>query len=117
MPVTRNPISYILIAWLGSGVVRVLLGSNTSPVAYFFFGTFWLISVILLIAAIRLLLVSKKKEQIIEAASLCAGLVSFFVLGLVGAGDAAIIAVPMFLISAVVLVCIYAKRAHRTRVR
>jgi succinate-acetate transporter protein len=115
MSVTRNPIPVILIAWIGAGIVRVLLGSSTSPIAYFFFGIFWLISVMLLIAAIRQLILSKKMEQSIEAIAICAGLASLFAQGLVGDGGTIAIAVFVFLVSIAVLVLIYGRRIRRGR--
>lgn len=100
---TRNPIPYTLVVWLASGLVRVLLGSSTLPIAYFFFSLFWLTSAILLIAAIRQFVISKR-EQRIEAISIFAGLVFLFLQGLLGDGDTLSIAVLVFLASAVVLV-------------
>lgn len=54
---------FILIVWIGTGIVRVLLGSSTSPVAYVFFGFFWLVSVSLLMAAIRQLVIPVRAAQ------------------------------------------------------
>jgi hypothetical protein len=115
MSVTRNPIPPILTAWIGVGIVRVLLGSSTSPIAYFFFGIFWLISVMLLIAAIRQLILSKQMEQGVEAIAICAGLAALFVQGLAGDGGTIAIAAVVFLVSAVVLVFIYGRKLRRGR--
>lgn len=80
----QNLISLILILWVGVGVARVLLGSSTTPIAYFFFGLFWLISAILAMTAIRQLVISKKPEQRAEAVAVLIGLTSLFAQGLVG---------------------------------
>lgn len=95
------------------GAVRVLLGSSTSPLAYFFFAAFWLISAILLVAVVRQLILSGNKERRVEAACVCAGLVSVFVQGLLGNGDIIFVAALVFAVSAVVLVVIYARRLGR----
>lgn len=113
MPATRNPIPRILIVWIGAGIIRVLLGSSMSPIAYVFFGIFWLISVILLIAAVRQLFISKKAEQRIEASAICAGLASLFAQGLLGGGDTIAVAALLFLVSTVVLMFIYGRRLRR----
>jgi predicted Co/Zn/Cd cation transporter (cation efflux family) len=113
MSVTRNPIPRVLIAWIGAGIVRVLLGSSTSPIAYFFFGVFWLISAVLLIAAVRQLILSKKMDQRIEAGAICAGLASLFAQGLLGNGETIAVAAIVFLVSAIVLVLIYGRRLRR----
>lgn len=113
MPVTSNPMPLILIAWIGVGIVRVLLGASTSPIAYFFFGIFWFVSVVLLIAAVRQMVISKKAEQRIEAIAICAGLASLFAQGLLGDGNTIAVAIVVFLASAVVLVFIYGRRLWR----
>ncbi len=100
----------MLLAWVAVGVIRVLLGSSESPVAYIFFGVFWIISVILLVAAIRQLIVSKKLEQKIESISICVGLTSLFLQGLLGLRDAGPAAAFVFLASAIVLLFIYGRR-------
>jgi hypothetical protein len=100
----------ILIAWIAVGTIRVLLGSSTTPIAYAFFGVFWLISLILLTAAIRQLFVSKGPEHKIESICICAGLLSFFSEGLLGQGSQTPIAALVFLISAVVLLLVYSRR-------
>lgn len=109
----RNPIPYILIAWFASGLIRVLLGSDTSPIAYFFFGIFWLVSGALLIAAIRQLILSKHREEKIEALSIGAVLISVFIQGLLGNGDAIAVAVLVFFVATFLLMYIYAKRLRR----
>lgn len=63
---TKVSVVRILAVWIGAGIIRVLLGSSTSPIAYFFFGLFWLVSIALLIAAVRQILVQRKAEQRIE---------------------------------------------------
>lgn len=113
MSVARNSLPAILIAWIGVGVVRVILGSSTSPIAYLFFGIFWLISVILLIAAARHFVIAKKAEQRIEAIAICAGMASLFAQGLLGGGDTIVVAALAFLGSAVVLMSIYGRRLRR----
>jgi succinate-acetate transporter protein len=110
---SRNPIPLILIAWIGAGIIRILLGSSTSPVAYFFFGVFWLISATLLVAAVRQLAISKNVEQRSEAIFICTGLASLFAQGLFGDGDTIAIAVLAFLVSAIALVFIYGRRLWR----
>lgn len=108
--------TYLLIAWIVTGVVRVLLGSSTSVVAYLFFVLFWLISAILLAAAIRQLVTAKASERRIEAVCLCAGVVSLLVQGLLGDGEAIAAALLLFLASACVLLGIYARRLWRSHI-
>jgi succinate-acetate transporter protein len=103
----------ILIIWVGAGIVRVLLGSSTSSIAYVFFGVFWLASVILLIAAIRQLVIPVRAEQRIEAIAICVGLASLFTQGLLGDGETIAAAALVFLASAIVLVFIYGRRLRR----
>lgn len=110
---TKNPMPFILLAWIGVGIVRVLLGSSTSPIAYFFFGIFWLVSAALLIATIRQLVISRAKEQRIEAIAICAGLAALFTQGLFGDGDTIAAAALVFLVSAVALVFLYSRRLWR----
>jgi membrane protein implicated in regulation of membrane protease activity len=111
--VNRNPMRLILVAWIGVGVVRVLLGSSTSPIAYFFFGVFWLISALLLIAAVRQFVFSKKAEMRIEASAICAGLAALFAQGLLGDGDTIAAAAVIFFVSAVILLLIYGRMLRR----
>lgn len=113
MLVTRNPLSTILAAWVVTGIVRVVLGSSTSPVAYFFFGVFWLVSIILLVAAIRQLVMSKKADQRAEAIAICAALASVFVQGLVGGGGTIAVAAIVFFVSVFALLFIYGRRLRR----
>jgi peptidoglycan/LPS O-acetylase OafA/YrhL len=105
--------SPILIAWIGAGIVRVLLGSSTSAIAYFFFGIFWFISVILLVAAVRQLVIARKAELRIEAIAICAALASLVAQGLLGDGDTIAVAALVFFVSAVFLVFIYGRRLRR----
>jgi succinate-acetate transporter protein len=113
MSMTKNPMPFILLAWIGAGIVRVLLGSSTSPIAYFFFGIFWLVSAVLLIAAIRQLVISRAKEQRIEAIAICTGLAALFTQGLFGDGDTIAASALVFLVSAVALVFLYGRRLWR----
>jgi hypothetical protein len=105
----------ILIAWIGAGVARLLLGSSTSPIAYFFFGVFWLISALLFAAAIRQLVLSRKTEMRLEAIAICAGVAALFAQGLLGNGETVAIALLVFLGSAIVLMLIYGRRLWRGR--
>jgi len=109
----KNPLPRILIAWIGAGIVRVLIGSSTSPVAYFFFGVFWLVSFALLAAAIRSLVVAERTEQRVEAMAICVGLASLFVQGLLGNGHTIAIAALLFIASAITLIFIYARKLRR----
>lgn len=113
MTMTKNPMRLMLFAWIGAGAVRVLLGSSTSPIAYFFFGVFWLISALLLIAAVRQLIVSRKTEMRIEAIAICTGLAALFAQGLFGDGDTIAVAALVFSVSAIVLVLVYGLRLLR----
>jgi hypothetical protein len=113
MTITKFSIPRILTAWIGAGAIRVLLGASTSPIAYFFFGVFWLISIALFIAAVRQIITRDNAEQRIEAIAVCAGLMSLFVQGLVGGGDTIVAAVAVFLASAVVLLIIYGRKLRR----
>jgi O-antigen/teichoic acid export membrane protein len=104
---------FILLTWIGVGIVRVLFGSSTSPIAYFFFGIFWFVSAVLLISAIRQLVIARKKEPRIEAIAICAGLAALFAQGLFGDGDTIAAAALVFLVSAVSLVFFYGRRLWR----
>jgi succinate-acetate transporter protein len=115
MVLTTFSIPRILLAWMSAGVIRVLLGSSTSPIAYFFFGLFWLISIILLIAAITQLVMPEKKEQRIEAIAICAGLVSLFAQGLIGGGNTIAAAAFVSLVSAFIILFIYGRKLWRGR--
>ena len=103
----------LLALWIGVGVVRVLLGASTSSIAFFFFGLFWLVSGVLLIAAVRQFVTSRETEVKVEAFAICAGVVSFLVQGLLGAGDTVPVVLPVFLVSVIVLVLIYGRRLRR----
>jgi succinate-acetate transporter protein len=113
MRIDRTPIPLILCLWVGVGIVRVLMGSNTSAVAYFFFGAFWLLSVALLVASVRQLVISRRAEPRIEALSICAALASIFAQGLLGGGDMIVAAALLFVLAVVTLVAIYARRLFR----
>ncbi len=113
MTMTKFSLPRILTAWIGAGAIRVLLGSSTSPIAYFFFGVFWLISIVLLIAAVRQIFIRDNTEQRTEAIAICTGLMSLFVQGLLGAGDTIVAAVAVFLVSTVVLLVIYGRKLRR----
>ena len=113
MRIGRSPIPLILCLWVGVGIVRVLMGSNTSAVAYFFFGVFWLLSVALLVAALRQLVISTRAEPRIEALSICAALAAIFAQGLIGGGDTIVAAAPLFVLAAITLLVIYARRLFR----
>jgi succinate-acetate transporter protein len=113
MQVTRLSIPPLLLVWIGVGIIRVLLGSSTSPIAYFIFGLFWLVSAILLIAAVRQLVISKNREQTIEAIAVCVGLAALFAQGLLGDGDTIAAAALGFFLSAVALLFIYGRRLRR----
>lgn len=91
----------------------MLLGASTSFIAYFFFGLLWLISGILLIAAIRQFVTSSETEVKVEAIAICGGLASIFAQGLLGGGDMLPAALPVFLVSAIVLLLIYGRRLVR----
>lgn len=108
-----SPLKYLLVAWFATAVVRVILGSNTSLIGYFFFGLICLLSAVLLIMAIRLLVIAESKEQRVEAISV--GLVMAAVLGqgLFGSRDTIRIATVVFFVSLIVLAYIYCRRLRR----
>ena len=108
-----KPIPFGLTAWIGAGIVRVLLASSTSAIAYFFFGLFWLISFVLVIAAVRQLAASKSSEEMIEAICICLAVVALFLQGLIGSGKAVPAAAVVFLVSATILLFIYGRRLWR----
>ena len=106
----RIALSLVLIAWVAAGTIRVLLGSSTSPIAYAFFGIFWLVSLILLIAAIGQLIASDKRERKTESICICVGLASLFLQGLLGDGSASPVAAVVFVVSIIILLFIYGRR-------
>ena len=109
----KAPIPLIFIAWVGTGAIRVLLGSSTSPIAYAFSGVFWIISLILLVAAVLQLLTTKKSEEKIESICTCVLVVSLFLQGFLGHGKATPLAAFAFLASAIVILFIYGRRLRR----
>jgi chromate transport protein ChrA len=113
--VIGKPLPYILAAWVALGAVRVLLGASTSPVAYVSFGAFWLASAILVIAAIRQLVISKLREFRVEAVCVVAGISALFSQGLFGNGETLVVALIVFLVSALVLTYVYARRLRQRR--
>lgn len=110
---TENSTGPILIGWIALGAIRVLLGSDTSAIAYVFFGLFWLVSAILLIAALRQLAMSSSNERRFESICISAVVVALFAQGLLGDGEAILPALLIFLVSACVLVYIYVRRLWR----
>lgn len=113
MNLAKGPIPLILFAWVVVGVIRVLLGSSTAPIAYAFSGVFWIISLILLVAAVLQLLTTKKSEEQIESICTCVLVVSLFLQGLLGHGKATPLAAFAFLASAIVILFIYGRRLRR----
>jgi succinate-acetate transporter protein len=113
MSLPRNLLPRILVVWIGTGIVRILLGSSTSAVAYFFFGLFWLISAVLVLAAVRQLATSRMGEEKVEALAICAALAALFVEGLFGGGEAIVAAALVFAAAAIVLLFIYGRRLRR----
>lgn len=111
----RTPVSAALIGWVVAGALRVVSGSSTAPIAYAFFGAFWVLSLILLVVAVRQLVVSEKSEQKLESICICVGLVALFLEGLFGRGGATPVAAVAFLASMIVLLAIYARRLRRGR--
>jgi len=99
----------IFILWFGAAIVRVILGSSTSPAAYVFFGLVWLLSAALIVMAIRVLLVVDSKE--IRLAAVCMGVASAAVLGqgVLGNRDTLAITTAAFFASLLVLGVLYAR--------
>lgn len=108
-----SPLQYLLVVWFVAAVVRVILGSSTSLIAYVFFGFLWLISAMLLIVAIRLLVTAECREQRIEAISICTAMAALLGQGILGSEDTIAVATLVFFASLIVLVYIYAKRLRR----
>jgi hypothetical protein len=82
--VNWKSLRYIFVLWFGAAVARVILGSNTSPIAYVCFGLVWLLSAVLMVAAIRLLLVVESKEIKIAALSMVVASAAVLVQGILG---------------------------------
>lgn len=108
-----SPLQYLLVVWFAAAVVRVILGSSTSLIAYIFFGFLWLISAVLLIMAIRLFVIAESKEQRIEAISVGMAMVAVLGQGILGSEHTIAIATLVFFASLIVLVCIYCRRLRR----
>lgn len=110
---TAIPIRYVLFAWVACGVVRVLLGSSTSPVAYVFFGLFWLASTTLVVAAFFLFVSATRAEERVEAVCLCSVVLALFAAAFL---DAVLVPMLVFFVAAGVLAYVYTRRI-RNRIR
>lgn len=90
-----------------------MLGSSTSPLAYVFFGAFWLASAILVLTGLRQFISSKSTEARVEAVCIVSGVVALFVQGLFGNGETIVVALVIFLVSALVLTYVYIRRLRQ----
>ncbi len=115
MLTTVNATACLLSGWITVAVVRILLGSSTSPAAYLLYGLLLLIAAVLLVVAIRQLITSGRSERKIELAFVIIALASIYVQGLFGDGETLGVAVVLLLVSACVLGYIYVRRLRRSR--
>jgi len=99
---------FIFILWFAAAIVRMILGSSTSPAAYVVFGLVWLLSAALIVVAIRVLLVVDSKEIRL---AVCMGVASAAVLGqgILGNRDTLAITTAAFFASLLVLGVLYAR--------
>lgn len=106
---------YIFLLWFGAAILRVILGSSTSPAAYVCFGLVWLLSAALIIVAIRVLLVVDSNE--IRLAAFCMVMASAAVLGqgILGNKNTLAITTAAFFASLLVLGVLYARMLRRGR--
>lgn len=105
----------LLIAWLLAGAVRVLLGSSTTPIAYAFFGVFWLVSLVLLVEGIKGLVAPEGPDSRLESVFIGIAVMSVLLQGLLGAGSGSWVAALAFFVSAFVLLFLYGRRLRRGR--
>ena len=110
---SRNQIPLTLVAWIMIGAIRVAFGSSTSPLAYLFFGLFWLVSLMLLALALRQFVGAMTPEEKIESICICLSLLAIILQGVLGPGAASPIAAIVFFASGIVLVYIYGRRFRR----
>ena len=99
----------LFVVWFGAAVVRVILGSSTSPGAYFFLGLVWLLSAVLLVTAIRLIIVVESKEVKVAAFSIVVAMAAVLGQGLLGSKDTIAISTAIFFSSLVVFGYVYVK--------
>lgn len=100
---------YLFALWFGAAVVRVILGSSTSPAAYVFFGLVWLLSAALIVVAIRVLLVADSKEIKLAAFSMVVASAAVLAQGILGNKDTLAITTAAFFASLLVLGVLYAR--------
>ena len=104
---TVIPIRYVSFAWVACGVVRVVLGSSTSPVSYVFLGLFLLASATLVVAAFFLFFSATGAEERVESVCLCSVVLAFFAAAFL---DAVRVPTLVFFVAAGVLAYVYARR-------
>jgi tellurite resistance protein TehA-like permease len=106
---TWNSLRKLFVVWFGAAVVRVILGSSTSPGAYFFLGLSWLLSAVLLVVAIRVIMVVESKEVKIAALSIVVAMAAVLGQGLLGSKDTIAIATALFFSSLAVFGYVYVR--------
>jgi hypothetical protein len=95
--------------WFGAAIVKVILGSSTSPAAYVCFGLVWLLSAALIVVAIRVLLVADSKEIKLAALSMVVASLAVLGQGILGNEDTLAITTAAFFASLLVLGVLYAR--------
>ena len=100
---------YIFALWSGAAIVRVILGSSTSPAAYVSFGLVWLLSAALIVVAIRVLLVVDSRDIKLAAFSMVVASAAVLGQGILGNKDTLAITTAAFFASLLVLGVLYAR--------
>lgn len=100
---------YIFVLWFGAAIVRVILGSSTSPIAYVFFGLVWLLSAVLIVVGIRVVLTEADKKIKIAALSMIAASAAILVQGILGSKGTLAITTAVFFASLLVLGFVYTR--------
>jgi len=110
-----NLLRHLFVLWLGAAIVRVVLGSSTSPLAYVCFGLVWLFSAALIVVAIRVLFVVDNKEIRLAAFSMVLASTAVLGQGILGNRDTLAFTTAVFFASLLVLGVLYARLSRSAR--
>jgi hypothetical protein len=106
---------YIFVLWFGAAIVRVILGSSTSPAAYVCFALVWLLSAVLIVVAIRVLLVEDSMEIKLAALSMVMAAAAVLGQGILGNENTLSVTTAAFFASLLVLGVLYARMLRKGR--
>lgn len=106
---------YIFLFWFGAAIVRVILGSSTSPAAYVCFGLVWLLSAAVIFVAIRVLFVVDDNEIRLSAFCMVVASVAVLGQGILGNKNTLAITTAAFFASLLVIGVLYARMLRKGR--